>query len=622
MKLKTYMLSGCCILFLGYEYIHYHHQQYLTTEKALQAHVKFLCSDSLEGRLTGTRGEKLATQYVANLFHQLDFEPAGDHGTFFQEFDFTAGVSLGKNNSLSLTNKEKTIKHLILDKEWRPLSFSKNRSFETTELVFAGYGITAPAIGSLLPYDSYHGLNVKNKWVVVFRYIPEKISNKRNRQLHQYSSLHYKAFTAKEHGAKGIIFVSGPNSKVQHELIPLSFDTSLLGSDIVAISVNDDILDGMLKNHNSPFNSLKELQDKLDLGQLDVTAELTGIKLSGQIDVQQIKQRGRNVLARLRVDNTTEKLIIAGAHVDHLGQGQVGSSRSQENEKKLIHYGADDNASGVANVLEAAVTLSDLKRHGRLHGNKNILFAVWSGEELGLLGSTHFIKEFMAKSANKSLRPTIETNINLDMVGRLRENLVLQGVGSSSSWPKLVEQANMRHAIPIITQEDPYLPTDSTAFYLHGVPTLNLFTGSHDEYHSSRDKPETLNYEGMKRIAEFLVDLILAVEDESSLTDYRKVAKTGAHIGHGFRAYLGTIPDYTNVDLPGVKLSGTAKDSPAELAGLIQGDVIIQLAGKKINNIYDYTFVLSTLPIGKSVHLVVLRGKTLMTLMITARSRE
>ncbi len=620
MQLKTYMLAGCCILLLGYECIHYLHLPQTTAKKDLQAHVTFLCSDALEGRLTGTRGEKLATQYVAHLFHQLELEPAGDNGTFFQAFDFTAGVSLGKSNSLSLTHKDKSTKHLIVDQEWRPLSFSDNHSFATTELVFAGYGMTVPAMGNLPPYDSYHGLDVKNKYVVVFRYMPEMISNERHRQLNQYSSLRYKAFTAKEHGAKGIIFVSGPNSNVQHELIPLSFDSSLSGSGIVAISVKDSVMDDLLKQGNG--TSLKKLQDKLDQGRLDVTAELTGIKLAGHIDVQQIKQRGRNVLARLRVGNATAKVIIVGAHVDHLGWGNVSDSRSRENEKKMIHYGADDNASGVANVLQAAVRLSDLKRQNKLHGNKDILFVVWSGEELGLLGSTHFINEFMAKAANLSLRPAIDSNINLDMVGRLRENLVLQGIGSSSSWPKLVERANMKHAIPIITQNDPYLPTDSTAFYLHGVPTLNLFTGSHDEYHTSRDKPETLNYEGMKRIAAFLVDLILTIEDESNLTDYRPVAKTGDRIARGFRVYLGTIPDYASADLSGVKLSGVTKDSPAELAGLRQGDVIVQLAGKKINNIYDYTFVLSALPIAKPAQLVVQRGKTLMTLTIVARSRQ
>jgi hypothetical protein len=288
----------------------------------------------------------------------------------------------------------------------------------------------------------------------------------------------------------------------------------------------------------------------------------------------------------------------------------------------LIHYGADDNASGVATVLEAAVALADLKAKGTLHGSKDILFAIWSGEELGLLGSAHFVKEFMAKASNKSLRPTIDVAINLDMVGRLRKSLVLQGVGSSSVWPKLIEQVKAQHSIAVITQKDPYLPTDSTSFYLHGVPTLNLFTGSHDEYHTARDRPETLNYEGMKNISEFLCDLVLALENESIPIEYRQVAKTGDNPGRGFRVYFGTIPDYASADVSGVKLTGVTKDSPAEQAGLKSDDVIIELAGKKIHDIYDYTFVLSALHVGESVSLVVLRGQEQVTMNIVARSRE
>jgi len=622
MRVKTDILLGFCFLYLGLECTHSTTLSHAITKKSLQTHVEFLSSDSLEGRLTGTKGEKLATQYTADIFQHLGLEPAGDNGTFFQEFDFTAGVLLGKNNSCSVTNQNGATRSLILGQAWRPLSFSDNTSFAGSELVFAGYGITAPILGDLPAYDSYHGLNVKNKWVIVFRYTPEKISNEQHRQLSQYSSPRYKAFTAKENGAKGIIFVSGPNSKVKNELIPLSFDTSLSSSGVVAISVEDVVINELLRNNAYQFNSLQKLQDKLDSGQLDAVPELTGIKIACHIDVQQKKQHGRNVLARLKVDAATASMMIIGAHIDHLGRGELSGSRSREDEIKLIHYGADDNASGVSSVLEAAVALSNLKAQGKLHGSKDILFAIWSGEELGLLGSAHFIKDFIEKTGNKSLRPAIDANINLDMVGRLRKNLVLQGVGSSSIWPKLIERVNKRDAMPLITQNDPYLPTDSTSFYLHGVPTLNLFTGSHDEYHTPRDKPETLNYEGMKRISKFLVDLILVLEIKQNVMDYQQVQKTGDHPGRGFRVYLGTIPDYTSSDSLGVKLSGVTKDSPAERAGLRQDDMIVELAGKKIHDIYDYTFALSALHAGDPVALVVLRGQVRVTLTIVARSRE
>jgi hypothetical protein len=616
MRLKAYVLVAVSLIYLAWECTSGIPASETITARILQDHVAFLSSDALEGRLTGSKGEKLATQYAAAFFQQQGLEPAGDNGTYFQEFDFTAGISLGTRNSFAITNESGAIRNLILGKEWRPLSFSDNQSFTTSELVFAGYGITAPALGNLRAYDSYHGLNVKNKWVVVFRYTPEKISNEQNRQLSQYSSLRYKAFTAKENGAKGIIFVSGPNAKVKNELIPLSFDTSLSGSGIVAISVVDSVINDILRNTAHPFLSLKQWQDKLDAGQVGDALLVSDSTISGQVDIKQNKQHGRNVLARLRLGNDSTPMLIVGAHVDHLGRGELSGSRSRENEGKLIHNGADDNASGVATVLAAATMLSNMQTRGSLHGSKNILFAIWSGEELGLLGSAHFIKDFMEKIGSKSLRPAIDADINLDMVGRLRTNLVLQGTGSSSVWERLIKQVNRQRTMPYIMQNDPYLPTDSTSFYLRGVPTLNFFTGSHDEYHTPRDKSETLNYAGMKGISIFLVDLILALETQPEL-DYQHVQKTDDHPGRGFRVYLGTIPDYASPDIFGVN-----KDSPAELAGLKQDDVIVELAGKKIHDIYDYTFVLSGLHVGEPVALVVLRDRARVALTIVARSRE
>jgi hypothetical protein len=603
MRLKTCVLTGIAWLYLGLACAQGLTLTHAITKETLQTHVAFLSADSLQGRLTGSRGERLATQYTANILRQLGLEPAGDNGTYFQAFVFTAGISLGHNNSFTIINQHGAIKNLVLNQDWRPLSFSDSKSFASAKLVFAGYGITAPG------YDSYHGLNVKNKWVLVFRYEPEKMNAQLRRHLSQYATLRYKAFTARQHGAKGIIFVSGPNAKVKDELIPLSFDTSLTDSGIVAISIKDAIVNELLRN------TLQVMQDKLDAGQLSVMSKLSGIKMAGQVEVQRKRRRGRNVLARLRVAPGMPSIII-GAHADHLGRGELSGSRARENEVQHIHPGADDNASGVAIVLETAAVLSDLKAQGRLHGSKNILFAIWSGEELGLLGSTYFIKSIA------STRPAITAYINLDMVGRLRDKLVVQGVGSSSKWLELIEQASKPHSISLLAQSDPYLPTDSTAFYLHGVPAINLFTGSHDEYHTPRDKLATLNVKGMQSISKFLLDLILAMDAQTDPIDYKQVSKGRENTRRGFRVYLGTIPDYTSADIAGVKLSGVTKDSPAEQAGLKTNDVIVALAGKNIHDIYDYSYVLSALHADRPVLLVVLRGQTRMKLTIVARSRD
>lgn len=594
----------------------------LVNQSRLQKHVRFLSSDHLEGRLTGSIGEKRATEYIANLFLLSGLEPAGDKGTFFQAFNFTAGVSLGKNNSFSITRQNGKINHLKLGQQWQPLAFSDNRSFAITTLIFAGYGIKAPALDKLPLYDSYQGLDVKNKWVIVFCDVPEKISDKQSRQLRPYASPRYKAFTAKEQGATGIIFVNQPGSQNKNKLLPFSFDTSLSGSGIVALSVKNEAVDSWLATSHHPFNSLQKLQDNLDSGQTLPSSLASSIKINGQTDIEKKRQQGRNVLARLKISpSRTSPVLVIGAHVDHLGHGELSGSRRLSDEKGMIHAGADDNASGVASVLEVAARLSYLKAHGQLSGNKDILFAAWSGEEFGILGSSHFVSNAMKHTQTDTLRPAIEAVINLDMIGHLREKLVLQGVGSSSAWPRIIKQSKNTQLLPTILQDDPYLPTDSTAFYLHGVPGLNFFTGAHDDYHTPRDKPETLNYRGIKRISEFLINLILVLEKTPLMMNYQKVQKPTNDSEQIRKIYLGTIPDYTSSDQTGVKLSGVAKNSPADLAGLRQNDVIIELAGKTIHDIYDYTFILNALQVGKPARLVVLRRQQKLVLSIVAQFR-
>ncbi len=592
------------------------------TKKNLRTHVRFLCSDALEGRLTGSIGEKLAAQYVANIFRDLGLEPAGSNGTFFQAFNFTAGVSLGKNNLFTIKNQKGEAKNLQLDREWRPLSFSDQGRFNITELIFAGYGIKAPALGELPPYDSYHGLNVRNKWVAVFNGAPEKISSEQLRQINPYTSLRYKAFTAKEHGAKGVIFLNGGTANIQNNLIQLTSDSSLSGSGLSALAVQDEVLDDLLNHNKHQLNSLKKMRAKLNPGQLHSLPVIAGLKISGNIDIKKNIKRGRNVLAKLRMAPNATQIVVVGAHLDHLGRGTLTGSRKRSNEVGMIHAGADDNASGVACVLEAAAQLSNLKAQGKLRGNKDILLAAWSGEEIGVLGSSHFVKNFIQTTADKSLYPSIDAAINLDMVGHLREKLVLQGTGSSTDWPKIIMRSNLKHPIQLITQSDPYLPTDSTSFYLHGVPTLNFFTGAHDNYHTPRDKPETLNYEGIKIVADRLVDVILTLEEKPGPMNYSQVKKTNDNPEREFKIYLGTIPDYASADISGVKLSGVASNSPAEQAGLKQNDVIIKLAGKDINDIYDYTFVLNTLRVGEPAELAALRGHEKVVLTVVARYRE
>ncbi|NUQ63836.1 MAG: M20/M25/M40 family metallo-hydrolase [Pirellulales bacterium] len=572
----------------------------------VRRHVEYLCRPELAGRLTGTPGEELATAYAAACFERLGLKPASDKGSWFQPFEFNAGVSLGDGNRLAWGDRQ-----YKLDEQWRPVAFSESRSFDAAPVVFAGYGISAPAGDEQDAYDSFVHLDVTGKWVLVFRYVPENTTPERRQQLSRYASLRYKTMLVRDKGARGLIVVSGPNAKVKEQLVPLRSDGSMAGASVPVISVADAVAQEWLAARGK---SLKELQDKLDQGGPVMGFDLQGVQLAASIDIEHVKKVGRNVLGRLQAGaEPSKEIVLIGAHIDHLGAGASGSSLAKDDEKEGIHYGADDNASGVAALLEIAQHLADRKAAGKLDLRRDILFAAWSGEELGLFGSGHFAKSYQGK---------ITACLNMDMVGRLDKKLVLQGVGSSSAWRSEIERSNVPVGLPVSLQEDSYLPTDATSFYTRGVPILSAFTGSHAEYHTPRDIPEKLNYEGAAKVARLMGLLARSLAIRDSPPDYVVQAAPKEHGARaGLRAYLGTIPDYA-AEAKGVKLSGVSRESPADKAGLKGGDVIVELAGKKIENIYDYTYAIEALKIGQKAAIRVLRDRKEVAVEIVPASRE
>jgi Zn-dependent M28 family amino/carboxypeptidase len=317
-----------------------------------------------------------------------------------------------------------------------------------------------------------------------------------------------------------------------------------------------------------------------------------------------------------------------------LGVGVSSSSLARGDETDQIHYGADDNASGVAALLEIAEHLADRRKQGRLELRRDLLFAAWSGEELGLLGSDHFVKSFsdtddtatgdgapVQGTDSRSIYPSISAYLNMDMVGRLDKYLILQGVGSSNLWRGEIERRNAPVGLPLTLQDDSYLPTDASSFYLRGVPILSAFTGAHSEYHTPRDTPEKLNYDGAAQIARFMGLVAQGLAASDSPPDYIQQSVKQNTTGGRLRAYLGTIPDYAE-EVQGVMLSGVSKDAPADKAGLKSRDVIVELAGKRIENIYDYTQAIEALKIGEPVAIVVVRNGERVSLEITPESRE
>ena len=599
----------------------------------MMRHVDYLCRPELAGRMTGSQGEQLATSYVAAVFDHLGLTPVGDDKSWFQEFSFTAGVDLDADNVLQSGGDK-----FAVGEDWQPLAFSKTGDVAESEVVFAGYGIAAPQDEDNEEYDSFVHLDIEGKWVVVFRFMPEGITAERRQHLAGHSSLRYKAMVARDRGAAGLIVVSGPQSKVKKQLIPLKFDGSMAGASIPVISVTDAVAKGWLAKAGK---DLGELQATLDTGEPQMGFAIDGLKLSAKVAIKKVKKSSRNVVARLQIGELpSEQTVMVCAHIDHLGAGGNSSSLARDDEKESIHFGADDNASGIAAMLEVAEYLADQKRKGTAM-KRDVIFAAWSGEELGLIGSNYFANNVKAPSHHNphasdahgnahshhaaesgSLYPAIAACLNMDMVGRFEKRLVLQGVGSSSIWKGEIERRNAPIGLPITLQNDCYLPTDASTFFMRGVPILSAFTGSHSDYHTPRDTPDKLNYEAAAKIAKFmgLVARSLTMRDEAP--DYVAQTKPEGKRRARLRAYLGTIPDYAQSDVKGLKLSGVAKDGPAAKGGLQSGDVIVELAGRKIDNIYDYTYAIEALKIGEAVKVKVQRGKETKQLTVTPGSRD
>jgi Tol biopolymer transport system component len=572
--------------------------------------VSYLASEELGGRGTASPEEKKYTEAIATIFSQLDLKPLDSSSSFFQNFDFASGVELGQQSALTLQAGKQSVE-AQLSQDFIPLAFSKTGEFKDLEVSFAGYGIVAPATEKQTAYDSFKGLDVRNKWVLAFRDIPESISNEKRIHLNTYSRLHHKALVASQRGAKGLLVVTGPNNPTQQKLMKFRFDGTFAEAGIPVISISDELADKLLV---SSGRSLKKWQDVLDKGEIQNTS-LKDVKISARVALTTVRSQARNVIAVLKAPGKSRSAIVIGAHGDHLGRGEMGSSLARAEEKSQIHVGADDNASGVAGVIELAHYFSDLQKKGKLHLQHDLIFAVWSGEEIGLIGSSYFVRQ---------QKSPLLANLNMDMIGRLNGSLLIQGVGSAVQWKAMIEKLAPKTELSLATQEDPYLPTDSMAFYLKEIPAINFFTGAHSDYHTPRDKADLINSQAMVPIITLVKDLSLNIaEKEKPAVTYQKVESGHGKLeGRSFRIYLGTIPDYTQEGIKGVKISGTSKDSPAEKAGLQSGDVIVELSGIKIENLYDYVYCLQSIKAGVETQIKVSRQGKVSELSIVPLLKE
>ncbi len=576
-------------------------------EASLRRDVEFLASPALGGRLTGSAGEQRAAAYLAERLAALGALPLPGESGYRLPFSYTAGTR-DAGSSLALVDAEGEERWSGADSV-QALSFSEPGAV-TAPVLFAGYGIVVPA-GQEVAYDSFAGLDVAGKIVLVLRYFPEEADPQLEGELARYAGLRYKAMQARERGAVALLVATGPRSPHAGEVVPMSFDAAVAGSGLLAASVSGEVAARLLA---AAGRDLAAVQAALDGGNPHEGGfELPGAEVALEVRVEREQRTAANVAGYLPGSDPeagAEPWVLLGAHYDHLGEGGP-NSLADAGEAAAVHPGADDNASGVAAVLAAGEALA-AEPHAR-----HLVLAFWSGEELGVLGSTQFLRDGPLPADQ------VAAYLNFDMVGRLRDNrLLLQGAGSSDVWPRLVEQVNVPLGFAVELAEDPYLPTDSTPVYQASVPTLNFFTGAHEDYHKPSDTAEKIVYPELARVARFgalLADRLADLAEPPQL-----LAVTPSRAGGGretLRAFTGTIPDYAS-EVEGLRLSGVVAGGPAEAAGLAAGDVIVEFGGQRIANIYDYTYALDAVKIGEPVTVVYLRDGERREATVVPRERE
>ncbi len=574
-----------------------------------RAHVEVLASDRLEGREAGSAGERLAAEYIAAQLTRIGARPLPGRADMFVPFEFTAGSRDG-GSRVTITQGG-TARAFASRSDIQALSFSDDAEVSGS-VVFAGYGLVVPESQNF-GYDSYATLDVRDKIVVVLRYFPEDADQQTRAVLARYADLRYKAMAARQRGARALLVVTGPRSPNAGTLVPMTFDTAIAGSGIPAASVSGAIADALFSPGSK---SLRDVQQELDSANPHVAGfELPGVTVTLTTAVVREKQTGRNVIAYLPatqpLTGVDKAWVAVGAHYDHLGRGGKGHSLASQADASAIHYGADDNASGTAAAIAIAQALASQPRR------RHVLIALWSAEEIGLVGSNAFVVAPPVPIAQ------VAAYFNFDMVGRMSGNkLIVQATGTSPTWARLLERANVAAGFDLVIQPDPYQPTDVATFNQASVASLAFSTGAHADYHKPSDTADKINYADLDRIVTMAVALVRATADADQAPQFSKVDQPISRGSiAGVRVTTGTIPDYAT-EVKGLLLGGVTGGGPADRAGLMKGDIIIEIAGQTIANIYDYTYALELLKVDQAVKVVYTRaGEKRETQMIPAARR-
>lgn len=551
----------------------------------LLAHVKYLADDAREGRGIGTKGLDQAADYIAQQMKDMGLEPAFDD-SYFQPFTMGWGVQLGRNNFVAFGETKIDTSSGIM-----PPGFSSMGTVSGA-VVFAGYGIIAPEF----QYDDFADLETQGAIVLCMTGEPgefDSTSKFEGLSYTAHSGLRNKAGNAKLKGAVAILYVEGPiyAGKAEEHLRAPRSDEPYIDCGIPALRMTRAAVKKLF-----PEFELDKLQRSIDSNteprSLSVTDSGKTVTISTDLTRETVPVK--NVGGVIRGD--PKSIIVLGAHYDHLGFGQSGSL---DDKSGLVHNGADDNASGVAAILEAARILNDKPPVS------TILVVAFTAEETGLGGSSHLVKNFPLGIEN------VRAMINLDMVGRVRDNkFSVLGCKTAEEFEQLVANANQFVGLDITCKGDGYGPSDHMNFFLADKPVLFLFSGAHEDYHKASDDWEKLNYPDMARVVILTATLVNHLDTPGKPLTFVKATEPPPDQSGRFRVAFGTIPDYSQPDsLIGVLLSGVRPDGPADKAGIKGGDLLTRMGEVKLNNIYDFVFALRRYAPGDSVEVHYIRDR-------------
>ncbi len=571
------------------------HNSEITADE-IKANIYFLASDELKGRFTGSPEERIAGDYIKNEFETYGLKPLFN-GSWFQEFPFVERVELVGTNSLQLNiNGEK--KSLVLHKDFITAPFS-GKSKVAGNVVFAGYGISAPKLN----YDDYAGLDVKGKIVLAMRYNPEHDSSKT--EFDRYSTYRQKAINAKDKGAAAIIFVNGwAPTNDEDPLMELHYDGAAAINDFAVMQIKRSVADELFKAKKINF---ADYQKQIDSAKKPASFELKDVKVDLSTETKEVEKTGRNVGGILEGSDPVLKneYIVIGAHYDHLGIDQMREASMYKGKEPMIHHGADDNASGTSGLLEIAEKFGSIKSQLK----RSIIFLAFSGEELGILGSTYFTNHPAVDLKN------VAAMLNMDMIGRLNneENLTVIGAGTSSEWHGLLNGKNT-YGFKLGFNESGTGGSDHQSFTNKDIPVLFFFTGTHSDYHKPSDTADKINNDGEAKVAKYVFDIADAIDLQDKRPDFVKVQEPVSERRETkTRVTVGTVPEF-GYNGSGYKISGVTEGGPAEKAGMKAGDIIVKFGEKTIGNIYDFMYAIGAYKAGDKVDVVVLRDGKEMTL--------